>query len=201
MTTPPLILASSSPFRAELLARLGIEFECQSPDIDESMRPQESPRELVMRLAQEKARAIAGNWPEGLVIGSDQVAVMAGHILGKPGDLDTARAQLRAASGQEVDFLTGLALLNSANGQLQLDCILYSVHFRHLTMSQIDAYLQAERPFNCAGSFKSEGLGIALLQRLQGDDPTALIGLPLIRLVTMLRAEGVEPLGYPGKPG
>ncbi len=199
LTTPPLILASSSPYRAELLSRLGLAFETVSPDIDETARPGESPRELVMRLARDKAAAVDRERPGALIIGSDQVAVMDGRVLGKPGNMETARAQLAAASGREVEFLTGLALLNGASGQCQLDCIPYQVHFRELTAAQIDAYLHIEQPFDCAGSFKSEGLGVALFARMQGEDPSALIGLPLIRLVEMLAAEGVDLLMRNGR--
>ncbi len=190
----PLVLASSSPYRAELLGRLGLAFASHSPDIDERALTREPPRDLVMRLAREKAEAIAPAHPRALVIGSDQVALMDGRILGKPGDMERARAQLCAASGREVEFLTGLALLNTASGQAQVDCIPYAVHFRELTAAQIDAYLQIEQPLDCAGSFKSEGLGVALFSRMQGDDPSALIGLPLIRLVDMLAVEGVDVL-------
>ncbi len=189
---PPLILASSSPYRRELLTKLGLTFTCQSPDIDESPAPDEQPEALVARLAKEKALAIARHHGVALIIASDQVAVLNGQILGKPGNHTNAVKQLSAASGQAVLFLTSLALLNSSNGQLQLEVVPFTVHFRQLTASEIDNYLHKEQPYNCAGSFKSEALGIALFERLEGDDPNALIGLPIIRLISMLRNEGIN---------
>jgi MAF protein len=151
---------------------------------------------LVERLARSKAEAVAGDHPQALIIGSDQVAVCGGELLNKPGDFESARRQLRAQSGRRVEFLTGLALLNSATGRLHIDCVAYRVWLRDLSDEAIDAYLAIESPYDCAGGLRSEGLGVALLSRMQGDDPTALIGLPLIRLVGMLKAEGVE---VPGK--
>lgn len=186
-----IILASSSPYRRELLAKLGLTFQWQSPDIDERPSPGESPEVLVARLAQEKARAIARTHDDALIIASDQVAVLNGQILGKPGDHANAVKQLSAASGQPVKFLTSLALLNSHSGRIQVEVIPFTVHFRPLTASEIENYLQKEQPYNCAGSFKSEALGIALFDRLEGDDPNTLIGLPLIRLIRMLKNEGV----------
>jgi MAF protein len=191
---PTLILASSSPFRRELLSRLGIEFLSVSPDVDESQLSDESAEALVQRLAQDKARAIAESHPDALIIGSDQVATINGRILGKPGEHERAVEQLMQASGQRVSFLTGLCLLNSTTGHSQVTCEPFSVDFRKLSRTQIDSYLRREQPYNCAGAFKSEGLGITLFQRLQGDDPAALIGLPLIRLVDMLQNEGVDIL-------
>lgn len=188
-TALPLVLASTSPFRRELLARLGIEFATAAPDVDESPLPGETPRDLVLRLAQAKARAV-GATRRGLIIGSDQVATTGDDILGKPGDHARASAQLAWLSGKRVTFHTGLCLLNSASGMLQVDAVDYHVVFRTLDAARIERYLRAEQPYNCAGSFKSEGLGIALFERMEGDDPTALIGLPLIRLTTMLAAAG-----------
>ena len=189
---PPLVLASSSPFRRELLARLGLVFLSDSPDIDEQRTPGEAPEALVQRLALEKARAVAGRHPGALVIGSDQVAVLEdGTVLGKPGSEERARQQLRQASGRSVTFLTGLCLYNAATEGYQLCCEPFRVHFRELSADAIASYIRKEQPLNCAGSFKSEGLGITLFRRLEGDDPNALIGLPLIRLTDMLAAEGV----------
>ncbi|MES9969905.1 MAG: nucleoside triphosphate pyrophosphatase [Candidatus Thiodiazotropha sp.] len=191
---PQIILASSSPFRRELLSRLGVEFSSASPDIDESTRPNESPQGLVIRLAESKAKEVAKDHPTGLIIGSDQIAVVNGKILGKPGDHQKAMQQLMQASGKRVTFLTGLCLLNSETGQLQVCCEPFHVVFRVLQEREIENYLVKEKPYNCAGSFKSEGLGISLFERLEGDDPNALIGLPLIRLIAMLRNEGVDVL-------
>lgn len=186
-----LVLGSSSPFRRELLGRLGLPFECHSPDIDESARAGEAPRDLVARLSEAKARAVAGAWPQALIIGSDQVAVVDDEILGKPGSHEKARAQLARLSGRSVTFLTGLCLYNSNLDRVQLDVVPYSVEFRDLTAEQIERYLEREQPYNCAGSFRSEALGVTLFRRMQGDDPNALVGLPLIRLVEMLAEEGV----------
>ena len=191
-TSPlPLILASTSPFRRQLLARLGLAFSTVAPEIDESQRAGESAEVLVRRLSEEKARAVGRAHPEALIIGSDQVACIDGAVLGKPGNRTAAVAQLQRAAGQAVEFYTGLCLLNSATGAVHVDCDRFRVHFRPLTDRQIERYLDAEEPYNCAGSFKSEGLGIALFERLEGDDPNALIGLPLIRLVKMLGREGI----------
>ncbi|MEW8014741.1 MAG: septum formation inhibitor Maf [Candidatus Sedimenticola endophacoides] len=188
----PLVLGSTSPFRREILAKLGLAFRTAAPEIDESRRAGESPRELVSRLALEKARAVADAHPQSLVIGSDQVACNGGEILGKPGDRTSAIAQLSNASGRVVSFYTGLCLLNTASGGSQVVCDPFHVHFRQLSMEQIERYLDIEQPYNCAGSFKSEGLGISLFTRLEGDDPNSLIGLPLIRLIEMLEAEGIH---------
>ena len=188
----PLLLASSSVYRRELLARLQLPFTCSSPDIDESPLAGESATELVRRLAQAKAQALAASHPGHLIIGSDQVAVLDGKIIGKPHTFDKAREQLLAASGASVTFLTGLALLNSQSGYCQLDCIPFTVHMRTLDPASVERYLRAEQPYDCAGSFKAEGLGVILLQRTEGPDATSLIGLPLIRLVDMLLAEGVQ---------
>ena len=187
----PLLLASSSVYRRELLARLLLPFTCSSPDIDESHRPGETAVDLVKRLAEEKARALTGRHSAHLIIGSDQVAVLGDNIIGKPHTFEKAREQLLAASGASVTFLTGLALLNSQTGHCQVDCIPFTVHMRTLDSARIERYLRAEQPYDCAGSAKSEGLGISLLEAIDSDDPTALIGLPLIRTCRLLRAAGL----------
>lgn len=189
-----LVLASTSPFRKALLERLGLAFETASPDVDESRLPGESPEALVARLAEAKARAVAEAYPQALIIGSDQVAVNGEQILGKPHTHEKAHVQLSQASGRRITFLTGLCLLNAASGRVQVEVEPFSVQFRALDSAAIDNYLRREQPYNCAGSFKSEGLGIALFERMEGDDPNALIGLPLIRLIDMLGAEGLAVL-------
>jgi MAF protein len=189
--SPTLVLGSTSPFRRELLQRLGLEFATAAPQIDESRLADEPPEKLVARLALLKARAVAEAHPDALIIGSDQVAVIDNTILGKPGNRDNAIAQLLEASGKVVTFHTGLCLLNAANGQAQVIVEPFRVHFRALTRAQVERYVDREEPYGCAGSFKSEGLGISLFTRLEGDDPNALIGLPLIRLVEMLEKEGI----------
>ncbi|WP_330177994.1 Maf family protein [Candidatus Vondammii sp. HM_W22] len=186
-----LVLASTSPFRKALLEKLGLPFSTATPDIDESAKPEESPQALVSRLAEEKALAVATDFPDSLIIGSDQVACIDGKILGKPENRQSAIEQLQRASGKHVFFYTGLCLHNSASGKRQSLCEPFYVHFRVLEQQQIERYLDAEKPYNCAGSFKSEGLGIALLEYLEGDDPNTLIGLPLIRLVAILAKEGI----------
>ncbi|MFK3973523.1 Maf family protein [Pseudomonas sp. NPDC087358] len=188
----PLLLASSSPYRRELLDRLRLPFVCASPDIDESHRPQESGTELVKRLAREKATALAQQFPGHLIIGSDQVAVLGEQIIGKPHTFERALEQLTASSGKSVSFLTGLALYNSQTGQCQVDCVTFTVHMRDLDPARIARYLHAEQPYDCAGSFKAEGLGVSLFRSTEGPDATSLIGLPLIRLVDMLTVEGVQ---------
>ncbi|KJK06446.1 MULTISPECIES: nucleoside triphosphate pyrophosphatase [Pseudomonas] len=188
----PLLLASSSPYRRELLERLRLPFSWASPDIDEQRLPEEPALELVKRLAQEKAHALAASHPDHLIIGSDQVAVLGEQILGKPHTFERACAQLLEASGNHVTFLTGLALLNSQTGYCQVDCIPFTVNMRELDLACIERYLRAEEPYDCAGSFKAEGLGVSLFQSTHGVDATSLIGLPLIRLVDMLQAEGLS---------
>lgn len=190
----PLLLASSSQYRRELLARLGLAFEWANPDIDESPQPNESANALVTRLSKAKAEALISEFPQHLIIGSDQVAVLGNKIIGKPHTYETAFAQLRAASGNQVIFKTGLCLLNAISGQSQVSVEEFTVHFRKLSDEQIHHYLTYEQPYDCAGSFKCEGLGIALFSKLSGDDPNTLIGLPLIRLVDMLKNVGVDPL-------
>ncbi|MCK5609238.1 septum formation inhibitor Maf [Candidatus Pacearchaeota archaeon] len=192
--TPVIVLASSSPYRQELLRKLGLEFTAISPDVDETPLKGESPEALVKRLAETKARAVSAQFPQALIIGSDQVAILGNKILGKPGTHQRAKEQLKAASGERVSFLTGLCLLNSATGRGQVDIVSFNVQFRRLDDAQIENYLLKEKPYNCAGSFKSEGLGIALFAALEGEDPNALIGLPLIRLVDMLKTEGIDIL-------
>ncbi|NMY38833.1 MULTISPECIES: nucleoside triphosphate pyrophosphatase [unclassified Pseudomonas] len=188
----PLLLASSSVYRRQLLDRLRLPFTCSSPDIDEAHRPEESATELVRRLSLQKAQALASSHPEHLIIGSDQVAVLNGKIIGKPHTFDNARQQLLNASGASVSFLTGLTLLNSQTGNYQTDCVPFTVHMRSLSTQQIERYLRAEQPYDCAGSFKAEGLGVSLFQRTEGDDATSLVGLPLISLVNMLINEGIS---------
>ena len=185
-----LVLASTSPFRKAILEKLHVPFETASPDVDESILIGESPEQLVARLSEAKARAVATNYTDALIIGSDQVAVVDGQILTKPGSHDKAIAQLKRASGKRVSFLTGLCLLNTKSNRAQVDVIPFNVIFRQLNEVQIENYLHKEQPYNCAGSFKSEGLGIALFDRLEGSDPNTLIGLPLIRLIKMLEHEG-----------
>jgi MAF protein len=187
----PLVLASSSPYRRELLARLRQPFTWASPAIDETPHPDESAEALVRRLAEAKACALSELHPSHLIIGSDQVATLGEQILGKPHDFNRARSQLLAASGTSVTFLTGLAVLNSASGHCQVDVVPFTVHFRPLSDAQISRYLQAEQPYDCAGSFKAEGLGVSLFRATEGEDSTSLVGLPLIRLVQMLDHEGL----------
>lgn len=187
-----LLLASSSPYRRELLSRLQLPFECCAPEIDETARPGESAEQLVRRLAEAKTRALSQSHPDHLVIGSDQVAVLGSKILGKPQTAERATAQLMACSGSSVTFLTGIALLDSRNGRAQVDCIPFTVHFRQLDRTTIERYLAMEQPFDCAGSFKAEGLGISLFRSTEGSDATSLIGLPLIRLVDMLLKQGIQ---------
>jgi len=186
-----LILASSSPFRRELLARLDIPFICCSPDIDESALPDEQPEQTALRLSQEKARKVAAQYPQALIIGCDQVATLDGQQIGKPGTHANAARQLQSMRGREVTFHSALCLYNAASGTMQADVVPYVVEFRMLSDAQIENYLHKEQPYNCAGSAKSEGLGIALIARMEGTDPNALIGLPLIRLITMLQNEGL----------
>ncbi|MGD8557860.1 MAG: nucleoside triphosphate pyrophosphatase [Chromatiales bacterium] len=190
-----LVLASTSAYRQELLARLGLPFETASPEIDETRHKDEEPEALVQRLSLEKAKAVASKYPDALIIGSDQVATLDDTILGKPGTHERAMEQLKAASGQSVIFLTGLSLYDSATGRSHTVCEPFRVDFRDLTEEEIDDYLRREEPYDCAGSFKSEGLGIALFSLMDGEDPNSLIGLPLIQLVSMLQENGIHVLG------
>ena len=191
-----LILGSTSPFRKELLERLHIEFSCASPDVDETPIEGEGIENMVMRLSELKAEAIAeqikGEAVDALIIGSDQSAVLNGKPLTKPGNFENAIKQLTDASGQRIVFQTGLCLLNTRTGKKQTICEPYTVVFKKLSPQTIERYLKKEEPYNCAGSFKSEGLGIALFEKFEGEDPNSLIGLPLIKLVGMLENEGME---------
>ncbi|PID46320.1 MAG: septum formation inhibitor Maf [Proteobacteria bacterium] len=189
---PSLILASSSPFRKSLLERLRIPFECDSPNIDETRHADESPDVYVQRLSLEKAQTVAQRHPDSLIIASDQCSVLGDTIYGKPIHHDIARQQLQTSSGRRVSFLTGLCVMDSHTGHYLLDMTPYYVDFRELSLSEIERYLITEQPYQCAGSFKSEGFGVTLFKGMEGDDPTALVGLPLIRLCGMLREFGQE---------
>jgi septum formation protein len=186
----PLILGSTSPFRAEILQKLCISFDTAAPDINESPLANESPSELVERLSVCKAKKVAETHPAALIVGSDQVACVDQQILGKPHTHENAIEQLRFLSGKIVSFHTGLCLFNSESGNTQSTVEVFKVYFRALTDDQIERYLRNEQPYNCAGSFKSEALGVSLFKKLEGDDPNTLIGLPLIRLVEFLSNEG-----------
>ena len=190
-TIPPLVLASTSPYRRALLERLGLPFETAQPRTDETPRPGEAPEALALRLAEAKARAVATRFPGALILGSDQVASCAGEIFGKPGDLAKAAQQLQRLSGRTVIFHTAACLLDTRSGRCLLDDIPTQVTFRDLSAAEITAYLQREPAYDCAGSAKAEGLGIALLRRCESSDPTALIGLPLITVCDFLRQAGV----------
>lgn len=192
--TQPLILASTSPYRRELLERLGLPFTVANPRTDETPLPDEAPQALALRLSEAKARAAAANHPGALIIGSDQVATVDGKIYGKPGTHERAVEQLRALSGKTVNFFTGLCLYNARTDQAEVRGVSTLVSFRELSDSEIDNYLRREPAYNCAGSAKSEGLGIALLKSMQGDDPNALVGLPLIALCDLLRQQNVAIL-------
>lgn len=187
-----LILASSSIFRRELLQKLQIPFSCISPNVDETALENEKPYETALRLAQDKARKIGSEYPHALIIGCDQVATLDGEQLGKPLNHTNATKQLKIMRGREVTFHSALCLFNAATGNMQAEVVPYLVRFRELTDAQIENYLAKEQPYHCAGSAKSEGLGVALIERMVGDDPNALIGLPLIKLITMLNNEGVS---------
>ena len=189
-----IILASSSPYRKKLLAPLIPALNCVAPQVDESIKPKESATEYVSRLSLEKAKAVAQNRSNALVIGSDQCAELEGKIITKPNNQEEAYKQLSQASGKYVNFFTGLCLFSSISNSHQLSCETYQVKFRKLSKEQIYAYLQKDEPYDCAVSFKSEGLGIALFESMQGNDPNTLIGLPLIKLVTMLKNAGVDLL-------
>lgn len=192
--TPPLVLGSTSRYRRALLERLGLPFSVAAPDLDEAALPGELPAATALRLAEAKARAVAGRYDDALVIGSDQVADCDGRPVGKPGDRARAFEQLRALSGRTVVFHTGVALVDAASGRCHRELVDVASTFRALTDAEIARYLDREQPYDCAGSVKSEALGIVLFDRIASDDPTALIGLPLIALARLLRAEGVEPL-------
>jgi septum formation protein len=192
--TMRLVLASGSPYRRELLQRLGLPFDVDAPQVDEAAREGESATALVARLAEAKARVVGGRHPQALVIGSDQVALLGTAVLTKPGTVPAAIAQLRALRGNSARFLTGLCLFNPDAGRVHIAVEQCSVAFRRLSDAAIESYVERERPLDCAGAFKAEGLGIALLESVQGNDATTLIGLPLIRLVTMLADEGIDVL-------
>jgi septum formation protein len=189
---PTLVLASSSPYRRELLTRLQIPFEVISPDVDETPLAHEAPQETALRLAQLKARAGAEKFPDALIIGSDQVALLGLQQLGKPHTFENAKKQLAAASGQSMVFHTALCLFHSRTKNMQACVVPITIKFRTLSEDLIERYLEKEQPYDCAGSAKFEGLGIALIERFEGEDPNALIGLPLIALVDMLHREGLN---------
>lgn len=189
-----LVLGSTSPFRKEILAKLNIPFVCAKPNVDESALNNESPAALVERLAIEKAKAVAGEFPDALIIGSDQVAICDGEILGKPHNFENAVKQLKKFSNKTVVFYTGLCVYDSGLDYTTALIEPFLVHFNELSLSDIENYLHAEQPYNCAGSFKSEGLGICLFKKLEGDDPNSLIGLPLIKLVELLKQHDVDVL-------
>ncbi|MET0917099.1 MAG: Maf family nucleotide pyrophosphatase [Burkholderiales bacterium] len=193
----PLVLASTSRYRKMLLERLGLPFVTVAPGIDETPLPDEAPAATAFRLAEAKARSVASAHPDAIIIGSDQVADCDGRPVGKPGTHDRAVAQLTELSGQTVVFHTGLCVLDARSGQCQTALVDVRSTFRFLSPQEIESYLRSERPYDCAGSVRSEALGIALFERIESDDPTALIGLPLIRLTSMLRAAGIVVLARP----
>ena len=194
MDRPSLVLASTSIYRRALLERLRLPFEVAKPEVDESPLPGETPATLALRLAQAKAKAVAPLYPKALIIGSDQVAVLDGIPISKPGNHENAVAQLRAMRGKAIKFLTALAIYNSANDQIVSRLVPFTVEFRNVSDECIERYLRTEQPYDCAGSAKSEGLGIALIRRMSGDDPNALVGLPLIALVDLLEEQGFSVL-------
>jgi septum formation protein len=187
-----IILASSSPFRQQLLDRLQLDYESHAPDIDETIKPGEDARAYVCRLAESKARHVAQNYPEAVVIGSDQCALLDTRILGKPGSHENALQQLREAQGKTVVFHTGVCVVSLSSGFNTVEDVQFEVDFRVLSDQQLDHYLRVEQPYQCAGSFKAEGYGSCLFSKMRGDDPSALIGLPLFRLIAMLENAGVE---------
>jgi len=189
-----LVLGSTSRYRRALLTRLGLPFEVAAPDVDETPLPGEVPSATALRLSEAKARAVGARFPDALVIGSDQVADCAGRAVSKPGTRDRALAELRILSGQTIVFHTGVALLDVASGRCRREMVDVTSTFRRLTDAEIETYLDREQPYDCAGGVKSEALGIVLFERIASDDPTALVGLPLIALSRMLRAEGLDPL-------
>ncbi|WP_077342842.1 Maf family protein [Pseudocolwellia agarivorans] len=193
MASRTIVLGSTSPFRKALLQKLNIPFECAKPDIDETAHKGETPIELVERLAIEKAQAIS-NFPNALIIGSDQVALCDDEILGKPHNFDNAVKQLTKFSGKAVTFYTGLCVLDSSTNKVHSLVEPFTVRFNELSQTEIENYIKAEEPYNCAGSFKSEGLGICLFNKLEGEDPNALIGLPLIKLVSLFKQHNFDVL-------
>jgi MAF protein len=194
MLNKKLVLGSTSPFRKSILEKLNIPFQCAKPDIDETSFQNESPVALVERLAIEKAKAVRAFHPDALIIGSDQVALCDGEILGKPHNFENGVGQLNKFSGKVVTFYTGLCVYDSNSGKTLSLVEPFKVHFKRLSQQDIENYLHAEQPYNCAGSFKSEGLGICLFKKLEGDDPNTLIGLPLIQLVALLKEHGFDVL-------
>jgi septum formation protein len=192
LNSQPLVLASTSIYRSQLLSTLQIPFQTAAPDVDETPLPGETAEQTSWRLAQIKAQVVAKRFPDALIIGSDQVALLDGQQIGKPLNHDNAVLQLRTMRGKTVEFYTALCLLNAATGEMQTDVAITKVSFRSLSDEQIEHYLKKEQPYHCAGSAKSEGLGIALISSIRGDDPNALIGLPLILLVSMLEKQGVR---------
>lgn len=200
MRSLPLVLASTSPYRRELLARLQIPFAVIAPEVDETPLPGEAPEATALRLSQLKAQSVQAAYPHALIIGSDQVATLEGRQIGKPGTHDKAVEQLRLMRGKSVVFHTALALYNSANGRMHTTSIPTTVHYRDLSDTQILGYLNKDTPYNCAGSARIESLGIALIEKLDGADPSALVGLPLITLARMLTAEGLDVLTWQASP-
>lgn len=192
---PYLVLASSSPYRRQLLSRLGLPFRVDDPAIDESRPADEAVSDSVRRLAEAKAHACAARHPDALIIGSDQLCALNGSVRGKPGERGRAIAQLREAAGGAATFYTGVAVLETSSMRARSRVVPTTVHFRSLSRAQIEDYVDREQPFDCAGAFRAEGLGIALFERIEGDDPNALIGLPLIALTDLLIAAGYPPLG------
>ena len=194
MQTNSLVLASSSIYRKQLLEKLHLDFICADPDIDESKKIDESPTQMALRLAKEKAKALAPSYPKNLIIASDQVAMLKQIQLKKPGNKNNAIKQLQLCSGKAVKFYTSVCILDSSTNEIKSAIDICTVYFKKLTEQQIINYISLEQPYDCAGSFKSEGLGIALFERIQGDDPNALIGLPLIKLINLLDAFGINVL-------
>jgi len=194
LDAPQLVLASTSPFRRDLLARLGLTFEIADPAVDENPLPDEAPEKTALRLSEAKARSVARRYPEALIIGSDQVACLDGQPFGKPGNHENAVRQLQTLRDRRVTFFTGLCLFNAKTGKAHVRGVPTLVTFRNLADDEIERYLRKEQPYNCAGSAKSEGLGIAVIAKMEGDDPNALIGLPLIALCDLLKREGVNIL-------
>jgi septum formation protein len=194
LNSQPIVLASTSIYRSQLLSTLQIPFQTAAPDVDETPLPGESAEQTSWRLSRTKAEVVARRFPDALIIGSDQVALLDDQQIGKPLNHDNAVLQLNMMRGKTVTFYTALSLLNAANGEMQTDVAITKVSFRNLSDEQIERYLKKEQPYHCAGSAKSEGLGIALISSIRGDDPNALIGLPLILLVGMLEKQGVRIL-------
>ncbi|MEW4982322.1 MAG: Maf family nucleotide pyrophosphatase [Cycloclasticus sp.] len=191
---PKLVLASSSPFRKELLEKIYATFDTASPDIDESSKPNETPLTLSKRLATEKASALAINFPDHLIIGSDQVAMLGDRQLTKPGSFEKSIQQLTLSSGNTITFYTSLCVLNSKTNETIIDTDICSVHMKNLSLEEITNYVKRDKPYGCAAAFKSEGLGIALFEKIEGDDPNALVGLPLIKLANILNTMGIKVL-------